>query len=584
MNTVILLIQLAVLTGILIFLVLLWIRIGRTATVVQMPPEIDKRLDDQQRAITSFQSQLKEEFGISRSENAGTFRNQRQEIAGQINLVVNANEQRFELIRQGLASQLAGFQNDFTIRLETGASNSATAIREVSEFVRQQLTTTAAALAEGRQNVVRDQKEQTESLVEAFSALGERLQNAQTGFSRDLASKFAAVQELTENKLNHVRSELGANAYTMREETRQSLTTFGDGVRKNTMDMFNLQKSESEQLRALVEKRLESIQTDNGQKLEQMRQTVDEKLQGTLDARLSQSFQQVSERLEQVHRGLGEMQTLAIGVGDLKKMLTNVKSRGIWGEIQLGSLLEQTLAPGQFEKNVPTTGTSERVEFAIRLPGTTDSDSCVWLPIDSKFPMEDYLRLVDASERGDAGAVEQSSRDLEVALKLCARNIRERYIAPPMTTDFAILFLPTESLYAEAIRRDGLVDYIQREYRVIFAGPTTLSALLSSLRMGFRTLAIQKRSSEVWKVLGNVKTEFGKYADMLGKVKKKLDQASNSIEDAERKTRTIHRALGKVEEPPADDIPAILPEVSLLDSIAMVEEADKIEVEAGATV
>jgi DNA recombination protein RmuC len=365
----------------------------------------------------------------------------------------------------------------------------------------------------------------------------------------------------------------------MREETRQTLTTFGDGVRDNTMAMVTLQKSESEQLRALVEKRLETIQTDNGVRLEQMRQTVDEKLQGTLEARLSQSFQQVSERLEQVHRGLGEMQSLATGVGDLKKVLTNVKSRGIWGEIQLGNLLEQTLAPGQFEKNVATTGTNERVEFAIKLPGATDSESYVWLPIDSKFPMEDYQRLVDASERGDLEGIEQSSRDLEGTLKLCAKNIRDRYLAPPMTTDFAILFLPTESLYAEAIRRIGLVDNIQREHRVIFAGPTTLSALLSSLRMGFRTLAIQKRSSEVWKVLGTVKTEFGKYADLLGKVKKKLDQASSSIEDAERKTRTIHRALGKVEAPQVEDQAVALPEVALLDALGATEDVEEIDAE-----
>ena len=266
----------------------------------------------------------------------------------------------------------------------------------------------------------------------------------------------------------------------------------------------------------------------------------------------------MSDRLDQVHRGLGEMQSLATGVGDLKKVLTNVKTRGIWGEIQLGSLLEQTLAPEQFERNVPTTGTNERVEYAIKLPRGSGSDSHVWLPTDSKFPMEDYRRLVDASERGDVEAMEFAGRQLEAVLKNCAKDIKEKYLAPPATTDFGVLFLPTESLYAEAIRRNGLAEYVQREHRVIFAGPTTLSALLSSLRMGFRTLAIQQRTTEVWDLLGAVKNEFGKYADLLGKVKKKLEQAGNSIDDAERRTRAIHRKLRSVEAPQLETTPALL--------------------------
>ncbi|HEY9503726.1 MAG TPA: DNA recombination protein RmuC, partial [Pyrinomonadaceae bacterium] len=345
------------------------------------------------------------------------------------------------------------------------------------------------------------------------------MQQAQSVFSAAVEAKFNSFQELADGKMQQIRSDLGNNAQGLRDDTRQTLTSFGDSLRTNILEMAQFQKTESEQLRLVVDQRLHTLQVGNEQKLEQVRQTVDEKLQGTLEARLGESFKQVSDRLEQVHRGLGEMQSLATGVGDLKKVLTNVKSRGIWGEIQLGNLLEQTLAPEQFERNVPTTGTNERVEYAIKLPGGTGSDSHVWLPIDSKFPMEDYRRLIDASERGDAEAVELASRQLETVLKNCARDIKEKYLAPPTTTDFGVLFLPTESLYAEAIRRDGLVELVQREHRVIFAGPTTLSALLSSLRMGFRTLAIQQRTTEVWDLLGTVKNEFGKYADLLGKVK-----------------------------------------------------------------
>jgi DNA recombination protein RmuC len=368
--------------------------------------------------------------------------------------------------------------------------------------------------------------------------------------------------------------------HQQREESRQTLASFSDSVRKSILEMAQFQKTESEQLRSVVDQRLHKLQIENEQKLEQMRQTVDEKLQGTLEARLGESFKQVSDRLDQVHRGLGEMQSLATGVGDLKKVLTNVKTRGIWGEIQLGNLLEQTLAPEQFERNVATTGTNERVEYAIKLPGGSGAASHVWLPIDSKFPIEDYQRLIDASERGDADAADFAASQLENVLKNCAKDISEKYLAPPATTDFGVLFLPTEGLYAEAIRRSGLAEYIQREYRVIFAGPTTLSALLSSLRMGFRTLAIQQRTSEVWDLLGAVKNEFGKYADLLGKVKKKLEQAGNSIDDAERRTRAIHRKLRTVEAPQLESSAAALLGSAVTPEPGIEFEEDASEIEA----
>ena len=306
-----------------------------------------------------------------------------------------------------------------------------------------------------------------------------------------------------------------------------------------------------EQLRQSVETRLSAIQADNADKLEAMRRTVDEKLHATLEQRLGESFRLVSDRLEQVHKGLGEMQTLAAGVGDLKKVLTNVKTRGTWGEVQLEALLEQVMTAEQFEKNVMTRpGSGERVEFAIRLPGKASANGDVppvWLPIDAKFPVEDYQRLVDAQERAEVAAIEQAAKALEMRLRDEARKIRDKYVEPPHTTDFALLYLPTEGLYAEALRRPGLAEALQRDYRISIAGPTTLTALLNSLQMGFRTLAIEKRSSEVWAVLGAVKTEFGKFGEALEATQRKLEQATKSIESAGVRTRQIERKLKGVE-------------------------------------
>jgi DNA recombination protein RmuC len=308
-----------------------------------------------------------------------------------------------------------------------------------------------------------------------------------------------------------------------------------------------MQNAELTEMRHTVDTRLLHIQVDNEKKLEQMRQTVDEKLQGTLESRLGESFKQVSERLEQVHTGLGEMKTLATGVGDLKRVLTNVKVRGTWGEVQLGSIIEEILAPDQFRKNVATARPDERVEYAVKLPGRDSHGEPVWLPIDARFPLEDYQRLIYASERGDGEAVDRASRQLEVTLRVSAKGLSEKYLAPPRTTDFGILFLPSEGLYAEAMRYPGLADSIQREHRVVLAGPSTLAALLSALQMGFRTLAIERRSSEVWETLGSVKIEFGKYAGVLAKVKKKLGEAQNTIDNAETRTRAIQRRLRDVD-------------------------------------
>ena len=308
-----------------------------------------------------------------------------------------------------------------------------------------------------------------------------------------------------------------------------------------------------EKLREAVDAQLRLLQDNNEKKLEQMRQTVDEKLQSTLEKRLGESFKLVSERLEAVQRGLGDMQSLANGVGDLKRMLTNVKARGTWGEFQLGDILGQILTPDQFAKNVqPKADSGEIVEYAVRLPGSGDSSS-IWLPIDSKFPQEDYQRLLDGAEIADAVMVEKSTAALVRSIHSSAKDIADKYVDPPQTTDFAIMFLPTEGLYSEVLRQPGMVERLQQQYRVVVAGPTTLAAILNSLRMGFRTLAIEKRSSEVWTVLSAVKTEFGKFEEVLSRVKKQLDTASSTIEMTGVRTRAMERKLKSVEDlPPAD--------------------------------
>src|SRR3954468_22964084 len=312
-----------------------------------------------------------------------------------------------------------------------------------------------------------------------------------------------------------------------------------------------------ESVRGIVDQRLKQLQEDNTGQLEKMRATVDEKLQGTLEKRLGESFKLVSDRLEQVHQGLGAMRQLASDVGGLQKVLANVKTRGGWGEVQLGSLLEQVLTADQFSRNVQTrTDSAERVDFAIKLPGD-ENGAPVWLPIDSKFPTEDYQRLLAAQDKGDGDQIEGAMRGLETQLKKNAKDICGKYINPPRTTDFALMFLPTEGLYAEAIRRVGLVEQVQRECRVIFAGPTTLAALLNSLQMGFRTLAIQKSSSEVWNLLATVKNEFGKFGDALSSVKDKLDQAARKMDDVDVRSRAISKKLQKVEELPSNPQPLL---------------------------
>lgn len=380
------------------------------------------------------------------------------------------------------------------------------------------------------------------------------------------ASALKSFSEVIQHSLaeGHVQTN-----HALANQHRSTLDAIGEMFRqhKALLDTFQKQLAELtamnerklEQVRDTVERKLTVLQEDNSKKLEQMRLTVDEKLHQTLEKRLGESFQLVSDRLELVHKGLGEMQTLASGVGDLKRVLTNVKTRGTLGEIQLENLLEQVLSPEQYQRNVAVKkGSQERVDFAIRLPGKDKHDKPVLLPIDAKFPLEDYQRLMDAQEAGDLAATIESAKLLENRIKQEAKSIQEKYLSPPNTTDFAIMFLPIEGLFAEVLRRSGLWDSLQREYRVVVTGPTTITALLNSLQLGFRTLAIQQRSSEVWKLLGAVKTEFGKFGDILEKTQKKLKEASNTIDSAASKSRAIERKLKKVEEVPALEVDEIL--------------------------
>ncbi len=404
--------------------------------------------------------------------------------------------------------------------------------------------------------------------------LRDELGRSASGTRQELVQGLAQFQQVLAQGLQGSNQSLSAQGLAAREaqdaaaqrsaqaqaESMQRLT---ESMRQQLQAMSTSNEQRLAELRQTVEQRLTSIQQDNEKKLEQMRATVDEKLHATLEQRLGESFKQVAERLEQVHKGLGEMQNLARDVGSLNRVLTNVKTRGVFGEVQLAGLLEQVFTPEQYACNVATLpGSNERVEFAISLPGQRDDGKPLWLPIDAKFPREDYERLLEAQERADVAAAEAAGKAIEARLRLEARSIREKYIAPPHTTDFGILFVPTEGLYAEALRRPGLLEALQREFKVMLCGPTTLLATLTSLQMGFRTLALEKRSAEVWEVLGAVKTEFGKFGDVLAKAKKKLEEAGNTLDAAEVRTRAMTRKLKGVEALP-DDAAQRLLQISL---------------------
>lgn len=432
-------------------------------------------------------------------------------------------------------------------QLQTELQQHQQQISERSEReLRAQVQTTAQST---RQELTGNFAQLQQTLAAQLTSVATLQNNKIDGFSQQLTK----LNEVNAQQLESMRQAITLQAQTGREEQASALKRFGDTLNQSLTTLTESNAQRMEAVRATLESKIKDLQTDNGTRLEEMRKTVDEKLHATLEQRLGESFKLVSDRLEKVHQGLGEMQQLAIGVGDLKRVLTNVKTRGTWGEVQLEMLLEQILTPEQYAKNVETVpGTSERVEFAIKLPGTDNGLTPVWMPIDAKFPKEQYERLAEAADRADAEGVAVAGRELERAVRLEAKKIAEKYLSPPLTTDFAILFLPTEGLYAEVIRRPGLADELQRVHRVSIAGPSTLSALLNSLQMGFRTLALEKRTSEVWQVLGAVKTEFGKFGDVLAATKTTLERAAKNIEMAETRSRQMARKLKSVEALPSE--------------------------------
>jgi DNA recombination protein RmuC len=396
-----------------------------------------------------------------------------------------------------------------------------------------------------------------------LASLAERIERVEREVRVQLQTTAQTSHAATVQQFDGMRRQLEAQGLVARDEQTRNLKLFADSMNQTLARLTESNAARMGEVRATLEAKIKDLQADNGARLEEMRKTVDEKLHATLESRLSASFQQVSERLERVHQGLGEMQQLALGVGDLKRVLTNVKTRGTWGEVQLEMLLEQVLTPEQYAKNVETiAGSGARVEFALKLPGQVEGGAPVWMPIDAKFPKEQYERLLEAADRADADGVALAGRELERAVRGEAKTISEKYVSPPHTTDFAILFLPTEGLYAEVMRRPGLADELQRLHRISIAGPSTLSALLNSLQMGFRTLALEKRSSEVWQVLGAVKTEFAKFGDVLAATKLTLERAAKNIESAETRSRQMARKLKSVEALPSEAAQLLLgPEI-----------------------
>ena len=467
-------------------------------------------------------------------------------------------DERIQTLQANNESKLDQIRQTVTEHLQTMSD---TLISTVSELGKaQNAATDALVLTVGELG-----EAQTQQLQDMTNSTNNLTQSNETGIEnirKTVDERIQNLQTNNENSLGQIRQTVTEHLQTTADTLVKTISELGEAQSRQLAsgtkainDLTQTNKSSIEDVRTIVDKRLQDMQTSNEGKLDQIRQTVDEQLQSTLEKRLGESFNIVSKRLEEVQRGLGEMQNLATGVGDLKRVLTNVKARGTWGEVQLGALLEEVLTPDQYSANVKLHENShEEVEYAIRLPGNGEGpDSCVWLPIDSKFPLADYERLVDAADTSDVEAVQAATQAFVRSVQAEAKKIRDKYIAPPKTTDFAIMFLPTEGLYAEVLRAPGRVTELLQRYRIVVAGPTTLAAILSSLRMGFRTLAIEKRSSEVWEVLAAVKTEFGKFGDVMDKLKRQLNTASKTIDETGVRTRAMERRLRTVEELPIEE-------------------------------
>ena len=558
----------AILGVVTVGLILLLILLFRKVTTDFSP--IEQKLQSMEKSNERTERSVKEEIARNRLEATNTSRQSREEMANTLKGVGDSlqqqllglrqtNDQKLEKLRETVEQQLQTIQNESTRKLEQVRQDSLTGAKNLREEVSGSLKRFNDSLVSNIGEMARLQKAQLDVFSERLDRLTQK-NDEKLGTMRDtIEQRLGTIQEDSGKKLDQMRQESTTSTQRAREEVTTSLREFSEILTKTLNEMGESNQKKFDGLKTAVEEKLKAIQEDNAKQLEQMRATVDEKLQGTLERRLSESFKQVSERLEQVYKGLGEMQALATGVGDLKKVLTNVKTRGTWGEVQLGAMLEQVLTPEQYALNVATKDGGERVEFAVKLPGRgEDKDEIVWLPIDAKFPVEDYQRLMDAQEKADPDLAEVASKQLENRIKQCASDICGKYLNPPKTTDFGILFLPTEGLFAEVIRRNGLTEYIQRECRVVIAGPTTLWSILNSLQLGFKTLAIQKRSSEVWNLLAAVKTDWTKYGEILDKVQKKLHEASETIDKAQQRTRVIGRKLKNVQELPPGEAQAVL--------------------------
>ena len=571
----------------LVLVVVLQVVLLRRKATVDLSP-VDAAMQTVRRSGEQIESAVREEISRNREETTQSARQSREELTGTLRMVADGLGERFEKLTTAVGERLDGMRDVVTVhlqRLQDGdekrsaqsREEAATNAKSLREEVVRTVTTLGDTITGSMTQLADLQKGQldlfagnlnvvTQSVEQKLISLRQTVDERMTAVQNEVATQLTGARQQTGSDSRALREEISTNLNTLREGTTRTMTEIA-GLQKQQLDSFSAQLSKLtetneaklEALKVAVEDRLKTIQEDNARQLEQMRATVDEKLQGTLEKRLGESFKQVSERLEAVSKGLGEMQTLATGVGDLKRVLTNMKTRGTWGEVQLGAMLEEILAPDQYAANVSTKQNGERVEFAIKLPGNGQNDQDVlWLPIDAKFPIEDYQRLIEAQERGDIQGTEAAGKQLDIRIKQCANTICSKYLNPPNTTDFAVLFLPTEGLFAEVIRRDGLAQSVQRESRVVIAGPTTLWSILNSLQMGFKTLAIQKRSSEVWNLLAAVKTEWGKYGDVLDKVNKKLHEASNTVDEAARRSRAIGRKLRGVEELPASDADSVL--------------------------
>jgi len=463
--------------------------------------------------------------------------------------------QRFDALQQAVAGRLEESSKALLAHLAQGQADAAAARAELSATLvgfRTELTTTTGALAA-------ESVKSREAMAESTALFEKRIQE-----------RFEALQAATRGTLDSlkgdIQAQLGAMSTALKDQLeangfqiKNQFSVLQDAVSQQLAGLVQGSQHNAEQLRNALNERLAAIQADNATKLEEMRRTVDEKLHATLEQRLGESFKQVSDRLEQVHKGLGEMQTLAGSVGDLKRVMTNVKSRGTWGEMQLGAIIDNVLTPDQFARNVKTVpGSDELVEFAIRLPGRNDEHP-VWLPIDSKYPVEQYQRLMDAQDAADKAAMLSAGNAFETSIRLEAKKIFAKYVSPPHTTDFAVLYLPTEGLFAEVMRRPGLVEAVQNDCRVMITGPANLAAMLNSLQMGFKTLAIEKRSSEVWSLLGMVKTEFAKFGDVVEATKKSIDAAAKKFDEVGVRTRAIQRKLRDVQDLPAPGATLPLP-------------------------